>query len=168
MNIFVLDLDPERAAQMLCDKHSSKMVLESCQLLSAAHRILDGDSYADEVGLYKVSHRNHPCSVWTRSSSENYLWLHRHFTALCREFYFRRGKSHKSSLLAGALARIPDTIPLGPITPFAQAMPDEYKNDDPVQAYRAYYLGAKADFAAWTWGRPAPSWWQPETTLTQA
>ena len=42
MNIFVLDKNPIRAAQLQCDKHVVKMIVESAQMLSTAHRILDG------------------------------------------------------------------------------------------------------------------------------
>jgi hypothetical protein len=34
VNIFVLDADPQKAAQYHCDKHVVKMVLETAQLLS--------------------------------------------------------------------------------------------------------------------------------------
>lgn len=51
MNIFVLDQHPRIAAEMHCDKHVVKMILEYAQLLSAAHRLIDGKStvfsYAD-------------------------------------------------------------------------------------------------------------------------
>ena len=43
MNIFVLDNDPVVAAQMLCDKHIPKMIVESAQMLSTSHRMLDGE-----------------------------------------------------------------------------------------------------------------------------
>ena len=43
MNIFYLDKAPEIAAQLHCDKHVVKMILESAQMLSTAHRVLDGD-----------------------------------------------------------------------------------------------------------------------------
>ena len=43
MNIFVLDNDPKIAAQMMCDKHVVKMIVESCQLMSTAHHVLDGE-----------------------------------------------------------------------------------------------------------------------------
>ena len=59
---------------MMCDKHNVKMILESAQILSTAHRVLDGAEYADKFGLYKVAHKNHPSTVWTRSSHKNYLW----------------------------------------------------------------------------------------------
>jgi hypothetical protein len=42
-------------------------------------------------------------------------------------------------------------------TPFAQAMPDKYKNDSVVKAYRDYYMGDKWEFA--TWKTNVPEWW---------
>ena len=42
MNIFILDKNPITAAQMLCDRHVPKMIVESGQMLSTAHRLLDG------------------------------------------------------------------------------------------------------------------------------
>ena len=75
MNIFYLNKDPEIAAQMHCDKHVVKMILESAQMLSTAHRILDGDDIANSKGLYKMTHKNHPCNIWVRKNNENYEWL---------------------------------------------------------------------------------------------
>ena len=45
MNIFVLDENPWAAARMHCDKHVPKIIVESAQMLSTAHRILDGKEY---------------------------------------------------------------------------------------------------------------------------
>ena len=42
MNVFVLDDDPVVAAQLQCDKHVVKMIVESAQMLSTIHRMLDG------------------------------------------------------------------------------------------------------------------------------
>lgn len=50
-------------------------------------------------------------------------------------------------------------IPDGPLTPFAQAMPDQYKDADAVKAYRAYYIGEKKAFAKWKAGN-TPKWWK--------
>ena len=43
MNIFALHQHPVVAAKQHCDKHVVKMILETAQLLSTAHRMLDGD-----------------------------------------------------------------------------------------------------------------------------
>ena len=42
MNIFVLDTNPKICAQYHVDKHVVKMILELAQILSTAHRVLDG------------------------------------------------------------------------------------------------------------------------------
>jgi len=42
INIFYVDTDPRKAAIALVDKHVVKMILETAQLLSTAHRVLDG------------------------------------------------------------------------------------------------------------------------------
>ena len=96
MNIFYLDRDPVVAAKMHCDKHVVKMILESAQMLSTAHRVLDGDEYADERGLYKMAHKNHPSTIWVRTSTDNYMWLNRLFGALCKEYTYRYNKQHSS------------------------------------------------------------------------
>ena len=82
MNIFYLDPNPKIAAQMMCDKHVIKMILESAQMLCTAHRVLDGDDYADKYSLYKTVHKNHPSTIWVRSGRLNYLWLYDHMRGL--------------------------------------------------------------------------------------
>lgn len=42
MNIFALDDNPKLAAQAHLDKHIVKMIIEYAQLLSTAHRVIDG------------------------------------------------------------------------------------------------------------------------------
>ena len=96
MNIFYLDKDPKIATQMHCDKHVVKMILETAQMLSTAHRVLDGDEYADSKGLYKMTHRNHPCSIWVRSSDNNYKWMWDFYDNLLKEYTFRYDKHHAS------------------------------------------------------------------------
>ena len=57
MNIFVLDKDPYIAAQMMCDKHVVKMILEGCQMLSTVHSL---DVVQDNKPvLYKPCFHNH-------------------------------------------------------------------------------------------------------------
>ena len=159
MNIFVLDYNPMLAAQYHCDKHCSKMILETAQLLSTSHHILNSaDAILDNV--YKPTHVNHPCAKWVRESSENYLWAFNLYIGLCEEFQFRRIVPHKSMELFPFLSNIPRNIPNADMTPFALAMPNEYKQDDPVESYRNYYLNHKQSMATWSWGREAPDWWK--------
>jgi len=44
------------------------------------------------------------------------------------------------------------------VTGVQTCMPDEYKCDDSVTAYRNYYMGDKAYFAKWS-KRDKPKWW---------
>ena len=150
MNIFFVDSDPDIAAQALCDKHVVKMPLESAQMLCTAHRIIDGDIYADRIGLYKAAYINHPCSVWCRSTRDNYKWLFMHFRALLAEYTHRYGREHKCSALIGALAVVPSKIVDVNFTQPAQAMPDAHRIvNDSVNAYRNYYLYCKGAIAQW-------------------
>ena len=162
MNIFYFYDCPILSAQAQPDKMLVKMPLETAQMLCTAHRELDGDKYADEAGLYKRAYWNHPCTVWARESSANYFWLYKHFLALGKEYTFRYGKTHNSvDKLARALFKQPDNIKRIGMTPLAQAMPDKYKNDDPIKAYRDYCINEK-HYAKWEKGRAMPNWWHRE------
>ena len=160
MNLFVLDTDPVKAAQLQCDKHVVKMILETAQMLSTAHRELDGDDAPDS--FYRTTHKNHPSAKWVRESAANYAWTYKHFIALCDEYTHRYGKVHLTDQkLRGVLSAPPRNIQHGFwFRPPPQCMPDDYKQDDAVDAYRAYYQSPeKQRFAAWEKGRPAPGWY---------
>lgn len=131
------------------------MVLESAQLLSTAHRVLD--EFVPEH-FYKTTHINHPCSKWTRESIENYWWLVEHFRGLLDEYTFRYGKKHKCESLFFDLQNPPFNLKEFDRTPFVCAMPDEYKiSDDPVINYRNYYNKGKKHLFKWS-VREIPSW----------
>ena len=168
MNIFYLDRDPKIAAQMMCDKHVVKMILESAQMLSTAHRVCDGDKYADQYGLYKMAHKNHPSTIWVRTSEDNYDWLWQHMCALMKEYTYRYGKTHATSRLRDALLRPPKNISLsdaGGDPP--QCMPDYCKGEDTVLAYQNYYILEKSGFAKWT-KREAPVFFVEKYDATRA
>lgn len=159
MNIFYFDECPVVSAEAQPDKMLVKMPLETAQMLCTAHRVLDGDEYADEAGLYKEAYKNHPCTIWARESRGNYEWLYIHFLALAMEYTYRYGKEHLSyTKLHEPLEKHPDNIHRGDMTPLAQAMPDEYKNDNPVVAYRDYVIHEK-HYAQWNKNREKPTWW---------
>lgn len=157
MNIFYLHEHPRKAAQLQCDKHVVKMILESAQMLCTAHRELDGD--VPDV-FYRSTHKNHPSSVWVRENIWHYVWLYNHFCALCDEYAHRYGKTHLTDTkLRGLLFFIPENIKRSPgFAPPPQCMPEEYQCEDAVEAYRNYYKGEKAGFAKWT-KRNEPAWW---------
>jgi len=162
LNIFYFDDSPVTSAESQPDKMLVKMPLETAQMLSTAHRVLDGDEYADANGLYKTAYKNHPCTIWARESSANYLWLYEHFIALGKEYTYRYGKEHASiTKLAEPLSKVPFNIIQGDMTPLAQAMPDVYKDSDSIKAYRAYCINEK-HYAKWDKGRDRPNWWTKE------
>lgn len=175
MNIFAISNDPIEAAKWMVDKHVTKMTVESAQLLSTAHRILDGTEYTDktktgrnvkrwrlpderEHHLYSATHINHPSAVWCRATNNNYNWLVCHFGALLNEYTYRYGKTHKCKEMIPWLMNPPRSIPVGYLTQVTPAMPDEYKVDgNSVQSYRNYYKSGKTHLHKWT-KRDAPSW----------
>jgi len=113
---------------------------------------------------YNLSHQNHPCAIWCRESDSNYLWLFKLLQETAAEFTHRYGKIHKTwTDTKDFLSSPPKNIPAGDLTPWPQAMGDEFKvQDDPVLAYQNYYIGAKAPFARWT-NRTTPSWFKAGT-----
>ena len=178
MNIFILDNDPVIAAQMQCDKHVVRMIVESAQMLSTVHRMLDGvmERRPSKSGsmlqyfklederedlLYKACHFNHPSTVWTRESMHNYRWHYIHFTALCDEYTYRYGKTHSTDTkLREALAKLPDNIPVKKMTPFKLAMSSfpECISECPVESYRKFYETKQHRFKMdWT-KRQVPEW----------
>jgi len=183
MNIFFLDKDPIVAARMSCDKHVCKMIIESAQMLSTAHRILDGEEYTDktkngrkikrwrlknsneEAVIYKASHIKHPSTVWVMQSAYNYRWLYLHMLELNEEFKKRYNHTQDHMTirkLKDILNHPPKNISLGQIgTDPTPAMPDECKiPGDVVGSYRKYYIMKKKEFATWKSPAKIPDWYQ--------
>ena len=157
MNIFILDTDVVKCAQYHVDKHCVKMILESTQLLNNA--MIAHDSSYDPV--YRQTHKNHPASLWTATSQQNFDWLTSLALALCNEYTYRYGKEHKCQSIIESFINSNSRLimPQIVLTPFALCMPDQYKVSDAVQSYRNYYLGEKAYIAKWS-KRQAPEWWK--------
>lgn len=166
MNIFAISDDPVLAAQYLCDKHVVKMPLETAQMLSTVWdkylRTLADPAAHTPSHIYKATHENHPCVLWAGLSTGNYEWLVTHGQALVAEHQYRYPGSarHASYEVIKALRNPPPSVVPGPRSPFAQAVPDAYKREDPVIAYRLYYLNDKLGMAAWT-NRQRPYWTEP-------
>ena len=177
MNIFYLDHDVTKCAEMHNDKHVVKMILEYAQLLSTAHRVIDGVELTglSESGrkkkfwtlgdsrdytLYKATHINHPSAVWVRQSDANYAWLYRLFGALMDEYTYRYDKKHACEKLSDALSYRPKNILKSGFTEPTPAMPDEVKiAGDSIASYRNYYINNKSHLANWK-KRPVPNWFQ--------
>ena len=155
MNIFMLDTEPLSAAQYHCDKHVVKMILESAQLLCTA---------LNEAGVpmpYRVTHKNHPCSIWVRESRANAMWLYDLTDALNYEYRYRYRKTtdHKSYAMLRDMCTMSklECLPDNGWTAPAMAMPDQYKQENVVDAYRAYYRHEKSNILQYT-RRQTPEW----------
>ena len=168
MNLFILSLIQREIAEYMMDKHVSKILLEAVQMLCSAKRILDPDDLETNQQLYKLAHKNHPVTIWTRKSKANFIWTLDLVEELHKEWRYRYGhpdtKIHKSYLMAQILkANLPhnDKFEKQGLTPFALAMPDKYKTNDPVQSYRNYYMSEeKQKIATWNKRRKQPAWYE--------
>ena len=137
---------PEASVKPFYNKHVTKMVLETAQLLCTAHHV-HGNG---ENVPYKQTHLNHPSTIWARENTANYNWLYLHFIALCDEYTKRYGKIHLTyTKCADALYDAPRGMKHSDeISEMPQCMELEYKVDgDPIRGYRNYYLRAKKHIA---------------------
>lgn len=182
MNLFILDDDLDRNAEYHVDDHVGKMQLEAAQLMATAlwidrefgyvpHR-LSSDQLLHLRAVTKAeppieqrtflrylpTHPNHPCAVWVRTSLDNWIWTHCYVNALNSESIWRGNKPHASCAEVNKLP-LPKNIPCDGLTSHALAMPEEYKRENAVDAYRAYYNGEKTHLARWK-RRGIPSWWE--------
>lgn len=176
MNIFYLHTNPIICAEYHCDKHVVKMIVEYAQLLSTAHRILDGEEYHDvsknnrklkrfrlkderEHLLYKASHINHPSNIWVRDSKFHYEWLYKLFIQCCVQYTKRYSKTHKSEELIPYLIDHPTNISNNKWNDPPPAMPDKYKvPSDIIKSYQNFYIGDKVSFARWKPPSTPPKW----------
>ena len=148
MNIFHLHKDPRICAEYHCDKHVVKMILETAQMLSTAYR----RNFGDNDDLYKTAYPKHPMTIWVGDSGGNFNWSMRLLDQLLYQYTMRYNKVHKT-------IRIYESL-LGKhtrwqcwkteFTPPPQCMPDEYKHEDYITAYKQYYVGEKKRFAKYT------------------
>tara|TARA_R100000152_G_C6779273_1_gene210751 strand:+ start:2337 stop:2903 length:567 start_codon:yes stop_codon:yes gene_type:complete len=178
MNVFYLDKNPKLAAEFHCDKHVVKMLIEYAQLMSTAHRVMDGEEWYDRTAnnrrikrwkhpdsemdkiLYLASHVNHPSGIWLRKSTKHYDWLYEMWLHLHDEFVSRYNKKHLSNTkLTEILCKYPDNMPTLPWEDPPPAMPDHCKiHNDSLASYRKYYITEKVRFA--TWKTETPIWFK--------
>ena len=143
MNIFLLDYDHETCARYHCDKHVVKMPLETTQMLCTVNW-----RYNQEAP-YKPVHQKHPCTLWAGETVNNYRWLWKLGISLCKEYTFRYNRVHACEKILAIVKDPPVELTNTGLTKFAQAMPDEYKNADVINAYHQYYNGEKKRLAVW-------------------
>ena len=179
MNIFVVDRAPIISARQLPDRPVTKMILESCQMLSIVFSKhywdigqvmkVDGTPFKTERGAFK----NHPCTKWAAEKPENCAWLIQHACGLADEFRLRYGKLHGLTQSVFATKKLfhretGDAITIFyNVDRFARAMPDVLKYDETIDDVEAYhrYLNTKTWVASNYLRIPSrrPGWIHPIT-----
>jgi hypothetical protein len=104
-------------------------------------------------------------------SKQNFDWLLDLAIFLNAEWKLRynhpKDKNHKSMqvLFYGfGWDKVRKKLPDIGLTPFAQAMPEEFQGPDAVEAYRKYYMKDKAHLKAYT-NREEPEWMKEQTNV---
>lgn len=162
MNIFAFDPDPALCARWLDNKRVGKLLMEANQMLSLAVKILDEDlDWIEHVGQDKIcngfAYRDHPVSIWVRSSRGNFRWTVSYAHALTQEFNRRFRKNHASGQRTPYIAEFEYCLPVGDLTPFQNSARHGGRGLDfshlPVhQAYRTYAV------ARWKTDARPPQW----------
>lgn len=138
MNIFYINEDPIIAARDLVDDHIRKMQIESAQMLCTTFW------HFGHEAPYKKCFFNHPSTKWVRESIEHFNWLLNHGLEICEEFEKRYGKPHvtKNTLIWCQTNRnaLNGLISTNSFIPPPQCMPEEYKKQDTLEAYRNFYI----------------------------
>lgn len=146
------------------------MPLESLQILVASvsrHGALETQFPLNKDGNpVKVTHANHPSTLWAGNTKSNYNWLCRHAKAMCQEYTSRYEKRHFCEDGIDKLIKLDYLIPEGELQPFAIAISEtmkcrqlpEFESFSPVEKYRAYYKIDKREICNWGKGWVQPEW----------
>lgn len=105
MNIFFLSLNAEECANLYCDQHVIKILLEIVQMLYTAWHFDGNPNWNSRAPYnknktqrgYKLAHPNHPMCLWVRSSQKAYNLTADMGLALAIEYTRRFKKIHACS-----------------------------------------------------------------------
>jgi hypothetical protein len=151
MNIFYINPNPIIAAKELADDHIRKMQIESAQMLCTTFW------HYGFWAPYKKAHYNHPSTKWVRESITHFNWVLEHGLEICDEFRKRYGKEHatKNVLLwvQEHKPRLDGHIHMTDFTPPPQCMPDEFKGQDTLAAYKSFYINDKVKVKGLNWNK---------------
>lgn len=151
MNLFVPSPSIDISVESLDDKRVVKMVLETAQVISTAIRLHDPET---TMPIYKMTHKNHPVSIWVRDTQDNYKYTLDYFVKICNEYTYRFGKVHKSESLLPHFIEFYKYMAVSFTnngqTPFANCT--EFKDDEVHLAYK------KALTKKWENDKIKPRW----------
>jgi len=164
MNIFYLDNNQEECVKYYVDVHVVKMFVETVQMLSTSHHVVDG--FSEDIPCLPVRNINHPCCIWARESIENYMWLVKLGFALAQEYSFRYNKERNTLWKLEWLDQNHPDIEKWDFTDPPLCIGDN-KNciveGDLISSYRNFYKGPKKiqleknNYVKWK-NRESPKW----------
>lgn len=100
MNIHFFHSDPVINATFLDDIRARKMILENLQMMSSAlHKNGIDDQFkplTKQGSPFRVTHINHPSTIWASSSRANLLWLCDYTEALYERYRRSGGTAYKN------------------------------------------------------------------------
>ena len=151
---FSFDIANRRFYGQRADDHIRKMQIESAQMCSTAHWAVGSEA------PYKKAHFNHPSTKWTRESIQHYRWLVKHGLEICNEFTIRYGKHHKTQDVLEWLDKNEPNLPDNGFTPPPQCMPEEFKQENTIEAYKRFYIEDKIAVKKLNWNKlnNKPKW----------
>lgn len=169
---------PSEAAQMLATvyrlmhgefveeayvlNHDGKLkVLKNCYYIDKFDevKIIKGKFVLIKWKIPLISHIHHPCTKWANTSKSNWLWLRNYALALNKEWQYRYNHTQNHLSINKIIQMTVPDIEDNGLTPFAQAMDDQYQDTNPVIAYRQYYKETKQHLIAYK-KRSIPNWLQ--------
>lgn len=165
MNIFPIadNSCPISSAKQLCNRHSSRMPLETAGMLAFAFP--EGETSIKNER--KNRHFVHPASRWARESLENFEWTVLHGLAQCEEYTARYKRRHSSQdFIEWAENNYKHlTFNSVKLTPFARCFGPfkellDSEEPDTLKAYRRFYHLDKESFAKWPAPEKIPDWWE--------
>lgn len=173
MNLFVLDTNPTVAAKSQINKHIVKMPSETANMLLWSLQMAGEPMPPNKQGEpVKLSHFNHPCSIWVRETSANYAWTLEHGYSLCYEYRRRYGKQHHALTYLAECNRwfraANSWNGKDYQTPFARCFSnciEAVQIPDTVEAYREFYWRDKWSFALWPDYLSVPEWWRKRALI---
>jgi hypothetical protein len=174
MNVFWLDRSVDRAASAVDDSRVVKLCTEAAQCVAAGLRIRARDPLSplsvgrvDSAGVYEAYNIDNALPHWCALSRSHMLAVWHMTQALNDEYVRRWDDADKHGSWAAAVdwfdlvAEVPDHGWHAP----PLYMPDEYKGDDFVEAYRRYYVQEKGSDVTFE-RTDRPEWWEEYTDRT--
>ncbi len=111
--------------------------------------------------LYRPVRMNRAPVAWAQASKANYEWLCKLGRSLAKEFKCRYGRTHAVAAKIQWFVNYAPNLPNLSFSDPPQSMPDIYKGENTIEAYRKLYIYDKCRFAKWAHSE-TPDWYLNE------